>query len=195
MIERAISGARAFLDRFRQNRTNTKTDGRALRMIATSHPEELVQMMDKRKHTLRAQKERKKRPVEDPVFNRIIDGEEPGTTEIMFTYKGQEYSFTSKAGVTNIPEFVDRLKEYLPKAPECTTCDRIFLPGDQAAEDEHGLMHMYWDCCPSGILLVGRVNTEGKVIVPRWESKQGNFISIVTQHYPDDEEINNFYNS
>lgn len=168
--------------------------GRNGDLIASSHPDEINQIIDKRKVTLKAQKDRKNRPASEPLF-KTEPGEEAGTTEILFTYKGHEYSFTSKVGVTNIPVFINKLKEYLPNAPECTTCDRVFFPGESVAEDSKGLMHLTFDCCPAGILFSGRIGADGKAVQPETRVEKGQYINKMTFHYTDDDEIAKFYNS
>ncbi len=163
------------------------------KLIASSRPDEINQMIARRKETLKAQKDRKGKQIDPPVFSRIVEGEQPGTTNIKFEYKGHEYSFTSEAGGDSVEGFIERLKEYLPKAPECTTCDRIIFPGENVGEVSKGFMHNSWECSPSGTYFVGRIDTHGKLTQAEWDITEGQYINTMKLRYPDDEELTNFY--
>lgn len=125
--------------------------------------EDMTPMIEKMDANLKRRGEREKSQTKEqpvPVIQ-MVDSGEKEVSQFEVDYDGHHYSFKGKEGKE---EFTQWFTEYVPKAPNCITCDKIILPGDAVGKITKGLMHMYWDCCPSGGFYVGHVNKEGKVV-------------------------------
>lgn len=112
-------------------------------------------MIDKMNATLKRREEKpKSSKIEIPVIKKV-----KGVMEV--DSDGQHYSFKGKG---TKEEFTKWFSEYAKKAPSCITCGRIIFPGSPVGECNKGLMHMNFDCCPSGGFFVGHLDNEGKII-------------------------------
>ena len=77
------------------------------------------------------------------------------------TWNGEVYRFRGKG----TKEVFDKwFSEYAPKAPICTSCNKLIFPGDKVGINGNEIMHLSQDCCDTGAFYAGGIDQNGQLI-------------------------------
>jgi len=131
-----------------------------LKLALSSHPGEVNQTLAKMKDTLEKRKEREGKEPEVPSNITMSKPNRKGISKLAFEYHGQKYGLEGKP---DVKEFTEWITEYTKTAESCITCDGLMFPGEPAGACDDGLMHMTFECCPSGGFYAGHVDDKGKL--------------------------------
>lgn len=131
-----------------------------LELVISSHPEEVNQTLARMKETLEKRKARDGKDPEVPSNIAVSKINKKGVSKFTFEYHEQKYELEGKP---DLKEFTEWITEYTKTAESCITCDGLMFPGEPAGACDDGLMHMTFDCCPSGGFYSGHIDSQGKL--------------------------------
>lgn len=129
-------------------------------LAVSSHPEEVNETLVKMNETLEKRKMREGKEPEVPINITMSKSNRKGVSKFAFEYHGQKYGLEGKP---DIREFTEWITEYTKTAESCITCDGLMFPGEPAGACEDGLMHMTFECCPSGGFYAGHIDAKGEL--------------------------------
>ena len=61
-------------------------------------------------------------------------------------------------------EFEEWFNEYVLRASCCASCEMLLFPGSAVGRIGENLVHLTFDCCPSGGFYVGSIGEDGQVV-------------------------------
>ena len=77
------------------------------------------------------------------------------------TWNGEVYRFRGQGTKEEFDKF---FKEYAPKAPVCTSCDKLIFPREKVGINGSEIMHLTMNCCPVGAFYAGEIDQNGQLI-------------------------------
>lgn len=133
-------------------------DGMALTF--SSHPEEVNKTIDNMRITAEKRRLREGKEPEVPSEITMSKPDKKGQSKFSFKFHDKKYKLVGKS---DLPGFTDWITEYSKSAETCITCDGLLFPGEPAGAADSGVMHMTFDCCPSGGFYAGHINSDGQL--------------------------------
>ena len=129
-------------------------------MAFSSHSKEVNETIDRMRSSQEKRKAREGKEPEAPSSIVMSKANKKGVSKFDFDYHGQKYTLE---GRPELKQFTAWITEYTKTAESCITCDRLLFPGEPAGAADKGLMHMTFDCCPSGGFYAGHIDEKGKL--------------------------------
>jgi len=131
-----------------------------LALAFSSNPREVNKTIDRMRETRAKRSAREGKGSEAPSNITMSRPDKKGKSKFTFRYHDQDYTLEGKP---DLKEFAGWITEYTATAESCITCDRLLFPGEPAGAADYGLMHMTFDCCPSGGYFAGHIDKQGKL--------------------------------
>jgi len=131
-----------------------------LGLAFSSHSKEVNETIDRMRSSQEKRKAREGKEPEAPSSIVMSKANKKGVSKFDFDYHGQKYTLE---GRPELKQFTAWITEYTKTAESCITCDRLLFPGEPAGAADKGLMHMTFDCCPSGGFYAGHIDEKGKL--------------------------------
>lgn len=77
------------------------------------------------------------------------------------TWNGEIYRLRGQGTKADFDKW---FSEYAPKAPLCTSCNKLIFPGEKVGINGSDIMHLAMDCCPAGAFYAGALDQNGQLI-------------------------------
>ena len=144
-----------FKDDF-QIKDSITADG--LGLAFSSRPDEVNKTIDRMRVTAEKRRLRKNSEPQPPTEIVMSKQDKKGQSKFSFKFQDQKYELVGKPDLYGFTEWINT---YTKSADTCITCDRLLFPGEPVGAADNGLMHMTFDCCPSGGFYAGRIDSDG----------------------------------